>query len=257
MKRAIGGLVAAVFALGVATASAAETGPVGEVFLCKLKAGKTMADFDAATAVFNKIVDGIEAYKSYFAATLVPFRTDPMGYDVVWIGSSPNLNAWGRAAQASLTKPLQPSDAAFDAVATCESGLYFTSVLHDALPNEKDDVDTVVEAYSCRLNEGKTMADLDEPHRLYKEAVKAMGKADPKSAQVIMVEWDRWLANDPDEITYFQVNDDLEAFARSESAYYTSSEGKAAEAAWGKVVNCHNNGLWLGHRVRAAAPPNP
>jgi len=257
MKSAIKYVAALSFTFVAFAVSAAETGPVGEVFLCKLKSGKTMADFDAAAAVFNKVVAGIDAYKSYFAATLVPFRTDPSGYDVVWVGTAPNLNSWARMAEASLTKPMKESDAAFDAVATCESGLYFTSLLHDALPNEKDDADTVVEAYSCKLNEGKTMADLDEPHRLYKEAVKAMAKTDPKTANFLMVEWERWLANDPDEVTYFQVNDDMESFARSESAYYTSNEGKAAEAAWAKVLNCHNNGLWLGHRVRAGSPPTP
>jgi len=249
MKRAMTFLVGLSLA---ASAMAAEVGPVAEVFVCKLKPGKTLADFDAATAVFNKIADGMEAYKSYFAARLVPYRTDTP-YDVVWIGRSPTLNAWAKTADASLTKPMHASDEAFDAVATCQSGLYFTSLLHDALPNEKDDVDTVIEAYSCKLNDGKTVADLDEPHRLYKEAVKAMAKADPTTANFIMVEWERWLANDPDEITYLQVNDDMQSFGRSESAYYSSNEGKAAEAAWAKVLNCHNNGLWLGHRIRAAA----
>jgi hypothetical protein len=252
MKRTITFFVGLSLSVAAFAVSGAETGPVGEVFVCKFKPGKTMVDFDAATAAFNKAADGLDAYKGYFAATLVPFRTDTP-YDVVWIGSLPTLNAFARGADASMSKPMQASQAGFDAVMTCQSGLYFTSLLHDALPNEKGDVDTVVEAYSCKLNEGKTMADLDEPHRLYKEAVKAIAKADPKAAQFLMVEWDRWLANDPDEITYFQVNDDMESFARSETAYYTSNEGKAAEAAWGKVVNCHNNGLWLGHRVRAAA----
>jgi hypothetical protein len=252
MKRAITFLVSVLLSVTAFAASAAETGPVGEVFLCKFTPGKTMADFEAATAAFNKAADGVDAYKSYFAATLVPFRTDAP-VDVVWLGSFPTLTAFARGSDASMSKPMQASLAGFDAVMTCQSGLYFTSRLHDALPDEKDDIDTVVEAFSCKLNEGMTMADLEEPHRLYKEAVKAMAKADPKTAQFLMVEWDRWLANDPDEVTYFQVNDDMESFARSESAYYTSAEGKAAEAAWGKVVNCHNNGLWLGHRVRAAA----
>ena len=82
MKHLLSVLIAFCF---VPTALAAGT-PIVEVFGCKLKEGKAMADFDRAAAAWVAQADQLSANATYFAAVLKPYR-GATTYDVVWIGS--------------------------------------------------------------------------------------------------------------------------------------------------------------------------
>jgi len=228
-------------------AHAAETGMVVETFTCKLRDGKTMADLDAATAYFNQQADAVGGLKSYFAAQLVPIRANTDS-DVIWVGASPNLNVWaGEGAQFQASGADARTQARFDEVVDCESGLHFSSPLHDALPEEADDTEVVIEAFGCTLNPGKTMADVAPAHKAYQAVTAALSAAGVGNFDT--VQWTPYLANAPFDLAYLTVHDDMNAFAATNSMYWTSKEAAAAEAEWAKVLKC-KSGLYAGKRVR-------
>ncbi len=121
MKKVMLLAVAACFAWPV---YGAETGEIVEMFGCSLRDGKAMADFDAAAAAWQKDMEKNEGVKSYFAAVLVPYRATS-DYDLVWIGSNPNLNDWAKGAAVDYTELGRATQARWDTVATCDAGLYF------------------------------------------------------------------------------------------------------------------------------------
>jgi hypothetical protein len=238
-------------ACAASAANAAETGTIVETFTCKLRDGKTMADLDAATKYFNEQVDAAGALESYFAAQLVPIRANTE-MDVIWIGADPNLNTWANEGDAWQAVPGgAQTQARFDEVVDCESGLFFSSDLYSALPDEDGDTATVIEAFGCTLNEGKTTADLAAAHQAYQTAAAALKAAGV--GNFLTVTWTPYLANAPFDVAYLTVHDDMKAFAATNSVYWTSKEGAASEAEFGKVVKC-KSGLYAGSLVREPAP---
>jgi hypothetical protein len=236
----------------VSTAAlAAEVGPVAEAFGCNLRGGKTMADFDAAVAGWQGAAKGIAALDSYGAATLVPIRANSP-YDLLWLGVQPNLNAWAKAVQPG-SEAERAALARLDEAVACESGLFLSAPLRDALAVEESDNEAVVETYACTLNDGKTMADLAAAHAAYAKAGDALSAIDPGLGAYNAVQWTPYLANVPYDVAYFVVFDDLDAWARSNTAFRGSPEGAASDAAFGQVIDCEA-GLWRGtavHRAKA------
>lgn len=242
MKRTISCLVIATFAW---SAQAAETGTIAEVYGCTYREGKSLDDLKAAAAQWLKEFDKVEAGKNYYAAILSPIRSNSP-YDVVWIGSNPNLNDWAKSEEASTgSAALRASQAGFDAVADCSSGLYWSATLLDELPVENDDNDAVVEVYACNTSDGKTAADIEAAEKLIVEASKGLKFATYRLTP--------WLANTTYDRMYLSVSDDLGAFAANNSTYLTSSAGANAEAAVYGSQSC-KAGLWHGHVIRRPAP---
>ena len=143
------------------------------------------------------------------------------------------------------------TQARFDEVSDCESGLFFSSLIHDALPEETDDVEVVIETYGCVLKPGKTMADVESAHKAYQTATAALTAAGVGSFDTVM--WTPYLANVPFDIAYLTVHDDMKALAATNSVYFTSKEGAAADAEFNKAMTC-KSGLYAAKRVRQPAP---
>ena len=243
MPRTISCIVIALFAWSV---QAAETGTIAEVYGCTYREGKTLADLNAAAAQWLKQFDQIDAGKNYFAAVLTPYRANST-YDAVWIGSNPNLNDWANMEEASnASAVMQSSAAAFDAVASCESGLYFSTTLSNALPVEENDTETAIEVYTCKINDGKTAIDVEAAEKLIVGATKGLGFSTYRLSP--------WLANTPFDNVYLSVSDDLGAFASNNSKYMTSSAGADADAAIFSSQSCES-GLWRGHLIRRPVAP--
>jgi hypothetical protein len=219
------------------------TPPVSELFLCNLNPGKTMSDLDATVASWQKSLGVDKAFDRYQASILTPLRANTP-YDLIWIGSYPDLNA---TAEAMAT--IGPrSEAHFADVVTCESGLTFADTVYENMPDEPNDDDAIVEVYSCVMKEGKTLADLKTPHEAYVKAMDVLGKTDPALSAFNMYTLTPYLANTPADIVYLSVSDDIRAMAKANSAYLDSPEGQAAEAAWNAVGNCES-GVWNGKWV--------
>lgn len=251
MKKVMLLAVAACFAW---PAYGAETGEIVEIFGCNLKDGKSMADFDATVSGWQKDMEKNEGVKNYFAAVLVPYRAKSE-YDVVWIGSNPNLNDWAKAAAIDYTDVGRAAQARFDSASTCDSGLFFGTTLYEGLPEGKpDDPPAAVEAYLCNINDGKTMADVSAAEKSLLAAVNAIKARTPELVKFSSYRYTPWLANQEFDTIYLTVNHDVTAFAASNTAWQTSTEGPAADAALAKAETCEA-GLWFGHIVHMPAPP--
>ena len=246
MKRICFTVCLALFAVPVL---AKETGPVAEVFGCKLNPGKTMTDFDAATKFWQQQVAGIRELDNYLAAVLVPFRARSE-YDVLWMGYDDNINALAHGDTAYMAKGGAEVEARFAAAARCDSGLFWTKVLNDTLPEEPNDDNALLELYSCTLRDGKTLGDLEAAHTTFAAANKALHASDAKLANFRFRQLIPYFADTPYDVFYISVNDDFDTFARDATAYVNSKEGPVADAEWAKVIDCES-GLWRGHRIHA------
>jgi hypothetical protein len=252
MSRFTALIVAACFAW---SAQAAETGPVTEVFACTLKSGKAMADFDKAVGFWQTQMDSIPGGDEYFAATLVPFRADTEGVDVFWLGSSNNLNAWAKnSATYTASAEGRAAQARFDDVAECASGLYFTAALHEGLPAPTADNKTsVIEAYQCTLNDGRTMANAEHANATWLAYIDAVKATNPELVKFSAYMMQPWLADTPFDLVYLIVNDDMQDFGKINTAAMTTSAGQAVQAEFDEAMSCAG-GLFNGTVIRQPAP---
>ncbi len=226
--------------------------PVIDVFGCKVKAGKTIANFDTAANAWAAQADKLPENKSYFAAILKPFRGETFGYDVVWIGSSPNLGDWAKGNTAGLASAGETAAlAAIDATVSCESAMYLEAPVFEGMKDEPGDNDALIETYNCNLNPGKTAKDADAFDAGYAAASKAL------KGTFSTFRWAPFFGNSGYSSVYLTVNDDFTSFAAAVDAFNNSKEGQASNAAAAATFKC-DSALWLGHVLhQPAAPPKP
>jgi hypothetical protein len=226
--------------------------PIVEVFGCGLNEGKTMADFDHAATAWANQADRLPANASYFAAVLKPYRgaTD---YDVVWIGSNPNMADWAKAGAAGMASAdEQAALAGINAAVTCKSALFAETAMYEGLKDEPGDLDAVIESYVCSLKPGKTEKDIDAFDAAYIAASKAL-----KLSTYSTYRWSPLYDRGTVQVAYLTVNDDLDAFAKGFDAWRGSKEGQAADAAAAAALSCDST-LWFGHvlhQPKVAANP--
>jgi hypothetical protein len=236
-------LLSVLIAFCFVPAALAAGSPIVEVFGCKLKEGRTMADFDRATAAWAAQADKLPANASYFAAILKPYRGATM-YDVVWIGSNPSMDDWAKAGVAGMASSSEMSAlAGIEAVTSCESGLFAETTLYEGLKEKPGDVDALIESFVCSIKPGKTMKDVDAYDAALISASKAL-KLSTYSEYRYSPLYDRRDV----QVAYLIVNDDLEAFAKGFDVWMNSKEGQAANAAADSALSC-DAALWLGHVI--------
>lgn len=141
---------------------------------------------------------------------------------------------------------MQSSAAAFDAVASCESGLCLSTTLSNELPVQNNDTETAIEVYTCKINDGNTATDVESAEKSIVGATTGLGFPTYLLSP--------WLANTPFDNVYLSVSDDLGAFASNNSKYMTSSACADADAAIFSSQSCES-GLWLGHLIRRPQAP--
>jgi len=249
-ERIVKHLLSVLIAFCFVPAALAASTPIVEVFGCKLKEGRTMADFDRAAAAWAAQADKLPANASYFAAILKPYRGATM-YDVVWIGSNPTMDDWANAGVAGMASASETAAlAGIEAVTSCESGLFAETTLYDGLKEKPGDVDAVIESFVCSLKPGKTMKDADAYDAAVVNGSKAL-KLSTYSQYRYAPLYDRRDV----QVAYLIVNDDLEAFAKGFDAWNDSKEGQAANAAAASALSC-DAALWLGHVIHQPTTPS-
>jgi len=230
----------------------AETPAVVESFGCSLLPGKTLADFDKATAAWQADMDKIPGGDEYFAVTMVPIRATT-DVDVVWLGSYPSLNNWSKNTAAYMASAEgQASDARFDRVASCGSGLAFSQPLHVGLDAPAVNDTSVIEGYRCTLKDGKTMANVNEANTAWMKYVEAAQAADPALGKFSAYMLTPWISNAPYDVVYVIAHDDLASFGSTNTDLFTSSGGAAVGAGFDSVMRC-TGGLFQGKVVRTPA----
>lgn len=113
--------IAALFSAGLGTASAALADTAQEVFVCKLKEGKTMADLKKVIADWKQMVVKLKSGDKYQAWLLTPLAADDLG-DIVWVGDMPDEGALAAVNTEYRTSEAgQAQDQKFNSVITCKS----------------------------------------------------------------------------------------------------------------------------------------
>ena len=215
--------------------------PIVEVFGCKLNEGRTMADFDHAATAWANQADKLPANASYFAAVLKPYR-GATTYDVVWVGSNPNMADWAKAGAAGMASAdEQAALAGINAAVSCESALFAETTMYEGLKDEPGDLDAVIESAVCSVRPGKTMKDVDAYDASFVAASKAL-----KLSTYSSYRWTPLYDRANVQVAYLIVNDDLDAFAKGFDAWTNSKEGQAANDAAASALSC-DSALWLGH----------
>ena len=167
-------LLSVLIALCFVPSALAAGPPIVDVFGCNLIEGRTMADFDRAATAWADQSDRVPANAGYFAAVLKPFR-GAAPYDVVWVGSSPDMDDWAKAGAAGMGSAEERAAlAGIDAAVSCESALFAETTMYEGLKDEPGDVDAVLESYVCSLRPGKTLKDVDSYDAAFVAASKAL-----------------------------------------------------------------------------------
>jgi len=234
----VGGLISLVFhPAQVLAAEAQETPPIVEAFSCSYHKGKEAADLDSAIDFWNEQLKKIGSpdLNAYFAATGMPLRAS-VDADFFWFGVYPNLNVMGRALSDYLaSKPGQAADARFASMSSCRSNTYFSEALYEGMGEpQAEDTSAVLEMYACKLNEGKTMADVREAEDYWRSQVTAM------KFPANFYRWSPFMANTPYDLVYVGVNDDLESYASANTTFLASAGGEEANRRFEAVMNCES-----------------
>jgi len=109
-------------------------------YQCTLKQGKSVADVNQANAVRLKSVEAAKAtdptLAEFSAYMLTPWIANTP-YDVVYLVVNDDLESFGKINTAALTSSDgQEVGAAFDAVMSCESGLFDGKAVRQPAPAE-------------------------------------------------------------------------------------------------------------------------
>jgi len=145
-----------------------------EFFACNWRDGKGMADLDKVIEKFRKYADANDS--DYTAWVLTPqFHNDEQGggFDVGWLGSWPDGNAFGKS-QDNWMSAGRDIAAAFDAVIDCGSRHELASSVVINAPDGPPD-NGVVMFYACTLADGKSAMDAVQAGKQLAGAMKALG----------------------------------------------------------------------------------
>ncbi len=92
-----------------------------EVFICKLKDGKTMADLKKVVADFKQMIVKLRGGDKYEAWLLTPVAADDLD-DIVWVGQLPDQAALAALGEDYRTSEAgQAQDKKFRSVINCKS----------------------------------------------------------------------------------------------------------------------------------------
>jgi hypothetical protein len=152
--------------MGTGTAMAQDEGegstifPV-EIYICNFNEGKGPDDLNQWADKWNSWIDSTGSTpEPYSAWTLTPFYFgEDQDFDFIWLGTSPNATALGRAYDNYLTES-GSLPAEFNNVATCGAHSNFATIPIKE-PADNDDSSPFVLSFSnCNMSEGKTFDDV-------------------------------------------------------------------------------------------------
>jgi hypothetical protein len=246
-SRIVGCLIAAALSLG-SVARAAETGPVAEVWGCTFKEGSDMTDIDSATEYYKSVIARLNdpALNAMEAYIWTPFRAQT-DVDSVWFSIHANLNAFGAVSDLLSGEDGQAVQARYFEHADCGASLMELTPIYSAETVEFTRP-TIIEAFRCSLNPGKTMADVQPVVEEWRAWIEGQGG------------WDNYMAfmmtpiaaATPFDLYYFGVHENASAYAARTTETITSDTGSAINAKFGEVHRCEAT-TWIGRNVIEAS----
>jgi hypothetical protein len=144
-----------------------------EFFACNWQEGKNMGDLEKVYKKFNQWADKNDS--GYSAWILTPQFHDGVDFDIGWMGSWPDANAFGKSQDTWMAGGRELAGD-FDEVVDC-SGLHqmATAVMVGAA--DAPSGNGVVMFLACTLEDGKSPADALPVHSKLSAAMKDMGSA--------------------------------------------------------------------------------
>lgn len=230
--------------LAVPTAWAAETGPVVEVFSCSFNEGAGMAELDAATAFFEDQIDEIDndALSGMDAFVWAPFKVNA-DLDLLWFSVYPNLNAFGSATDAMSGEAGAAVGERYDAVGDCTSSLHSVEQIYGDEDATFEDP-TMIEAFRCKLHEGKGRSDVDATLDNWRGAMDSVGGPDPYTAFMMTP-----IASGAGyDVYYFGVHQSATDYAARSTAWLNSAPARDIDRQFSELHDCESS-LWFGRQV--------
>lgn len=127
-----------------------------EIYTCNFHDGKGSADLDRWVSKWNAWID--EDPEPYSAWTLTPFYFgEDQAFDFIWLGTSPDAAALGRAYDKYLANP--DLNAAFEEFAGCGAHSNFAT-MNVKQPPDDDAKSFVLNFSDCKIAEGKSFDDV-------------------------------------------------------------------------------------------------
>jgi len=153
----------ALMAAGSAVAQEEGEGPTAfpvEIYVCNFNEGMGHAELNKWADKWNAWIESTSSPPvPYSAWTLTPFYFgEDQDFDFIWLGTSPNAAALGRAYDNYLSNSgdLQPE---FDKIATCGAHNNFATVNIKEPADDGESSSFVLSFSNCNLAEGKTFDD--------------------------------------------------------------------------------------------------
>ena len=141
---------------------------------CNFRSGKDMSDLDKVSAKFREYANKNDF--GYSAWTLTPQYHSGAGFDVGWLGSWPDGEAYGVSMDKWLTTGKNIA-AEFGQVMDC-GARHELSYSWPINASEGTPTDGVLMVYECSLSDGKTLEDAYAAHLEWGTAKKGLGFLD-------------------------------------------------------------------------------
>lgn len=120
--------------------------------------------------------------------------------------------------------------------ALCAAAIAFLSISVRAAETN------VVEAFGCKFNEGKTMADLDAVVKYY--VAERSKVSSPALQKMVSRVWTPSLGNAPVDLVWFNSNLTYTEWGQVSDVLASSEVGRAIQARFNEVLTCPGSSLW-------------
>lgn len=240
-KKIVAVAMGAVLAGVAATAGAAETGPVREVFACAFTGDSDLNDLMSARDYYVDQLDraGIEPSDAF---VWTPIAGVPAGVDFLWFNNQPNLNAFGRSFDEYYGSTAgQAADKRFATVADCSMSLSMRQQIHDGGALEVEDNSAIIGASACQLRDGQTMAHVQD---LITHLRGVLEQSDIHDSFLAFMEVPTVDTADADLYLY-GVHENMSDYAARTTAVQTADSWAMLRRHFAQVLDCSSS-LWNG-----------
>ncbi len=214
-----------------------------ELYTCKYKPGKALADLQAASAKFNAWMDST-GQKDYWAMLLMPyFRSQDQDFDVLWAGGWKTGADMARSMQRYVGEGGAVS-AEFDKALVCDATTNFAIMDLSPAPNPPDS--GPVTFSNCTVKEGRKFEDALAAVNAWIAYEKANGIDD-----------DNYLLfpafgeeHDAKYSFKWVTTSSWEAFGKSYDQYGTGGGWQKADDLFKGLLDCDSGRVYVSQRVR-------
>jgi hypothetical protein len=216
-----------------------------EIYTCNFHDGKGSADLDRWVSKWNAWID--EDPEPYSAWTLTPFYFgEDQDFDFIWLGTSPDAAALGRAYDKYLANP--DLNAAFEEFAGCGAHSNFAT-MNVKQPPDDDAKSFVLNFSDCKIAEGKSFDDVAPALTAWSEYRTGHG-----SQAGMWVLWPAYGGGDAD--FDFKFVDSYRSFASLGADYdqYGKAGYKKADELFNGLLDCNDARSYIATERRDGIP---